>query len=204
MLREARDTQVGVSFDGSLGREQITGHEFDQCCFSCSIGTNKSHTRVKINTKIDVAVEFDPTRVRKTQSLDGQHRHRQLSCIRERPIPVGILLGEFRQSRLELLLEKLFSGLGLSDHLYRTVTETSDEILDFGNVTLLGLVLSHLHHVLIAARLDIHIVVSAKVTKFFVGHVETNNVRTNLVHEILRVTNKKQDFVPFTQVFFQP
>ena len=35
MLREARDTQVGVSFDGSLGREQITGHEFDQCCFSC-------------------------------------------------------------------------------------------------------------------------------------------------------------------------
>ena len=103
------------------------------------------------------------------------------------------------------------------------MTEASDEVLDLRNITLLSFILTHLHHVLVASQLNIHlpdtgrvrytrhharrypyIVVSRVVVQFSVCHVETHNVSANVVHKILGMANEEEDFVPVAQVVLEP
>jgi len=65
------------------------------------------------------------------------------------------------------------------------VTESSNEIFNFGNISLLGFVLTPLDHVLIASGLDVGIVVTTVVTQLFVGHIQSHDIGADIVHEIL-------------------
>ena len=86
----------------------------------------------------------------------------------------------------------------------RTVTKTSNKVFDFRNLSLFRFVLTPLNHVLIASGLHVGIVVTTIVLQCFVRLIQTNNVGTDIVHEILGVTHKKQNTCPIRQIIFQP
>ena len=84
------------------------------------------------------------------------------------------------------------------------MTETGNEVLDLGNIPLLRLILSHLDHVLILAKLHVHVVISAVVPQLLVRHIETDDVSTDVIHKVLGVTDEEQNLVPIGQVVLQP
>ena len=171
---------------------------------SGTIGPNEGHTGLQINAKVNTAVQLVASGIGKAYILNRKNGNWELTSIGKRPIPFRINIGLLSQTGLELLLEQLLSGLGLPHHLHGTVTETGNEILDFGNIPLLRLVLSHLDHVLILAKLHVHIVVSAVVPQLLVGHIQPDDMGTYIVHEVLGVTYEEQNLVPVGKVILKP
>mmetsp|Transcript_9115 Transcript_9115/g.20598 ORF Transcript_9115/g.20598 Transcript_9115/m.20598 type:complete len:220 (+) Transcript_9115:541-1200(+) len=204
MLSETRYFQVPVPLNLSSGGYQVTSHQLDKGGFACSVRPDKCHTSVKINTKINLTVQFLTTWVCKANILNCQNWDRQLASIGEAPIPLRIFFGQWGQSSCQLLFQQLFTSLCLTHHFHSSVTEAGNEVLNVGDITLFGLVLSHLDHVLSSPRFHIGVVVSTVVAKLFVGHIQPYDVGAHSVHEILGMANKEKDLGPFREIFLQP
>mmetsp|Transcript_15556 Transcript_15556/g.24181 ORF Transcript_15556/g.24181 Transcript_15556/m.24181 type:complete len:219 (+) Transcript_15556:901-1557(+) len=204
MLSKSRNTKMHITLDKALCRLQLIHHQLHQCRFSSSIRSHEGYTGIEIYSKIHILVQLFAAGVCKAHILNLQYGHRQLTRIREVPIILRRGFRLWRQTCFQLLLQKLLARLRLFHHFSCTVTETCDKILDFGNILLLCLIRPHLHHVLITTSVHICIVIATVVTQFLVGRIQPDNVRADIVHKILRVTNEEENAVPRLEVILQP
>ena len=138
VLGEAGDFQVLVALDGALGGLELLDEKFHQGGLPRPVGPDEADPRLQVDPEVHVVVKRVGVRVRERDLLDRKHGDGEVPRVGEGPVVLGVGLGLAGEALLELLGEELLAGLGLPDHLHSSVPETSDEILDLGDVALSG------------------------------------------------------------------
>mmetsp|Transcript_10387 Transcript_10387/g.42235 ORF Transcript_10387/g.42235 Transcript_10387/m.42235 type:complete len:296 (-) Transcript_10387:760-1647(-) len=204
VLVEARDAELVVRADHSLGGLQLSQHQPQKRGLAHTVRAHDSHARIEVDSELEVLVERLAVGVAEGDVLEHHHGRGELLARLESEGNATVGLDHLREACALHSGHGLLPALCLPRQLGAAVTEAGDVVLHVVDLVLLELEVLHLVLLLLGTRDHVLVVVASVVVELLL--VQVDNVRAHAVHEVLRVRDDKLDAprVPRLQVLLQP
>jgi len=197
------ELEVRVPVHDAAGGGELAGHEAQEGGFADAVGADERGARVHVDAEVEVLVEvvFRGATVAEGDVVEGEDGRGQFLDVGEAEGEDAVLVDGLDEAVGLHLVEDLLAGLGLPDEV-GVGAGRGDEFLDVGDFFLLFGVGFHLVGFLLAAGLDVGVVVPPVVDEL--AHAHVDHVGADAVEEVHAVADEDEGAVPFLEVLFQP
>ncbi len=201
MLAVEPELEVRVPVDNAAGRGELAGHEAQEGGLADAVGADERGARVHVDAEVEVLVEvvFRGAAVAEGDVVEGEDGRGQFLDVGEAEGEDAVLVDGLDEAVGLHLVEDLLAGFGLPDEV-GVGAGRGDEFLDVGDFFLLFGVGLHLVGFLLAAGLDVGVVVAAVVDQL--AHAHVDHVGADAVEEVHAVADEDEGAIPFLEVLF--
>ena len=197
------ELQVSVARHNTGCGAELSGEDVEKGGLSNTVGSDKSCSRVHVDTEVQVLVQvvLCISRVREGNVVKRQHRWGQLFDVGKTESEDTVNSNGLDQTIGLHLVQNLLARLGLPDQV-GVSTSGSNELLDVLDLVLLLLVGLGLVDLLLGTCLVVCVVVTSVVEELLLTHVD--HVCADTVQEVHGVGHENQGALPLLHVLLEP